>query len=109
MLFDRPDLSNLTVSFWQVLVPAVAGVGIFGGGVVFAVARSQSREQQSGVSELIGLRARAVSSLNPGGKVLVRGEYWDVESDEPVADGAWVEVVAVQGMRLRVRPVVEEN
>jgi membrane-bound serine protease (ClpP class) len=109
MLFDRPDLSSLTVSFWQVLVPAVAGVGIFGGGVVFAGARSQSREQQSGVSELIGLRARAVTSLTPGGKVLVRGEYWNVESDEPVADGAWVEVVAVEGMQLRVRPVVEEN
>ena len=41
--------------------------------------------------------------------MLVRGEYWNAEAEAPVVDGAWVEVVAVQGLQLRVRPVVEEN
>ena len=84
-------------------------VAVFGGFVVFAVARSLSRSQQSGVSELIGLRARAVTPLDPGGKVFVRGEYWNVDADEQVGDGEWVEVVAVEGLRLRVRRVVGRN
>jgi membrane-bound serine protease (ClpP class) len=36
--------------------------------------------------------------------VFVRGEYWGAASDAPVAAGERVEVVAVEGMRLRVRP-----
>jgi membrane-bound ClpP family serine protease len=33
----------------------------------------------------------------------VRGEYWNVRSDEPVPAGERVEVLGVEGMRLRVR------
>jgi membrane-bound serine protease (ClpP class) len=103
MLFDMPEVSDLTVSFWSVLVPAVAGFGVCAAFVIYAVGRSFLREQMSGVSELVGLVGRASTPLSPEGKVFVRGEYWTAEADEEISAGERVEVTAVDGMRLRVR------
>lgn len=103
MVFDVPEGSDLGVSFWSVLVPAVTGMALFGALVVFGVGRTMGRRQTAGVDELIGMRGRAVEALAPEGRVFVRGEYWSVRSEDPVADGEPVEVLAVEGMRLRVR------
>jgi membrane-bound serine protease (ClpP class) len=103
MIFDVPEVSDLDVSFWSVLVPAVTGMALFGALVVFGVGRTMGRRQTAGVDELIGLVGRAEGPLTPEGRVFVRGEYWSVRADEPVAAGEPVEVLAVEGMRLRVR------
>jgi membrane-bound serine protease (ClpP class) len=103
MLFDMPEVSDLTVSFWSVLVPAVAGFGACAAFIIFAVGRSFLREQMSGVSELVGLVGETSTALSPEGRVFVRGEYWTAEADEEISAGERVEVTAVDGMRLRVR------
>ena len=103
MLFDMPEVSDLAVSFWSVLVPITVAFGLFAGVVVFAVGRTFAREQTAGVSELIGMVGRAQSALTPAGRVFVRGEYWSASADEEIAAGEAVEIAAVEGMRLRVR------
>ena len=103
MMFDLPTVSDLTVSFWAVLVPAVTGVAIFGGVVVYAVGRSFTRAQVSGVNELVGLEGRVTTALSPDGKVFVRGEYWSARAEGSISADEPVEVMAVEGMRLRVR------
>lgn len=103
MLFERPELSDLNVDFWSVLLPSVVGLGGFGGLVVYAVGRSMSRPQISGVGELIGLVGTATSDLRPQGTVFVRGEYWRARAPEPVAADERVEVVGVEGLELTVR------
>lgn len=107
MVFDQPELSDLTVSFWSVLVPTVLGMTIFAGVVIFSVGRSMTVPAASGVDEIIGLVGKSASTLDPRGKVFVRGEYWNVEAEEPSADpireGEAVEVVGVEGLTLRVR------
>jgi len=103
MIFDLPDVSDLRVSFWSVLVPAVAGMAAFIAIAIFGIGRTVGRKQTVGVAELIGLIGRADSALQPEGSVFVRGEYWTARADEPVAAGERVEVLAVEGMRLRVR------
>jgi membrane-bound serine protease (ClpP class) len=103
MLFERPDVSDLRISFWSVLMPAVLAMGIFAAVVVFSVGRSIRSKQTAGVNELIGLVGRSATALEPEGKVFVRGEYWTAESDEVVPQGEPVEIVAVEGLRLRVR------
>lgn len=103
MIFDTPTVSDLTVSFWQVLVPSVAAVAVFGAVIVFAVGRSFFTPRVSGVDEMIGMVGRAASPIDPRGKVFVRGEYWDVVSEEEIPEGVAVEVMAVEGIRLRVR------
>jgi membrane-bound serine protease (ClpP class) len=108
-LFDRPDLSDVNVSFWSVLVPAVAAVGGFGAIVVFGVVRSLSRAPRSGVGELVGMIGKAASPLEPEGTVFVRGEYWAARAEAAVPAGGRVEVTAVEGLRLRVRLAPPES
>jgi membrane-bound serine protease (ClpP class) len=103
MLFDMPEVSDLTVSFWSVLLPGVAGFGACAAFILYAVGRSFGRAQMSGVSELVGLVGRASTALSLEGTVFVRGEYWTAEADEEIFAGERVEVTAVDGMRLRVR------
>jgi membrane-bound ClpP family serine protease len=61
------------------------------------------------VDEMIGLVGQATTAIDPKGKIFVRGEYWNVESDAPgsergaIAAGEAVEVVGVDGLTLRVR------
>jgi membrane-bound serine protease (ClpP class) len=103
MMFDRPDLSDLNVSFWPVLVPAVAGMALFAGLVVYAVGRTLGRPQESGVSELIGMTGVATTALDPTGTVFIRGEHWNARADQPIGAVERVEATAVRGMELRVR------
>jgi membrane-bound serine protease (ClpP class) len=103
MLFEVPELSDLRVSFWSVLVPAVTALSLFMGLVLFAVGRSFRRPQIAGTGELVGMLGKAATPLAPEGKVFVRGEYWNARSEEPVAAGERVEVTAVEGLSLRVR------
>jgi membrane-bound serine protease (ClpP class) len=102
MLFEVPELGDLELSFWSVLVPIVTGFAIFAGVVVFAVGRALRRPQTAGVAELIGLVGRTATPLAPEGRVFVRGEYWSARAGEDLPAGVEVEVIAVEGMRLRV-------
>lgn len=109
MIFDRPEVSDLDVDFWEVLVPTVTGMALFGAIVVYAVGRSFGLRQQSGVSELVGTVGKATTALGPEGTVFIRGEYWRARAEEPVDAGARVEVVSVEGLELRVRPASERH
>jgi membrane-bound serine protease (ClpP class) len=103
MVFDLPEVSDLSLSFWRVLVPIVAAFGVFAAVVVFAVGRTLLLRQTAGVDELIGAVGKVVSDLDPAGKVFIRGEHWNAVSIDPIPRGARVEVTAVEGLQLRVR------
>jgi membrane-bound serine protease (ClpP class) len=103
MLFDRPDLSDLSVDFWRVLVPVVTGFGLCAGLLVFAIGRVARRAQVAGVEELVGMIGVASTRLAPSGTVFVHGEYWNADAAEPVEANERVELLAVEGLRLRVR------
>jgi membrane-bound serine protease (ClpP class) len=109
MLFEVPEVGDLGLSFWGVLVPIVAGFALFGGVVVIAVGRALARPQTAGVAEMLGLVGRSATPLAPEGRVFVRGEYWAARSDEEIPVGATVEVTGVEGMRLRVRRAAPER
>jgi membrane-bound serine protease (ClpP class) len=103
MLFDMPEVSNLTISFWTVLVPVVSGFGLAVLAVLVLVTRSMFRKQTAGVHELLGMVGQAHTGLMLDGKVFVRGEYWSASADQEISAGERVEITAVEGMRLRVK------
>jgi len=88
-------------------VPLVVGLGLTTGAFfLFALGagvRAQRRRPVSGREAVVGRVGVAKTDLDPQGTVLVAGEDWTAEAAEPVRAGERVRVVAVEGLRLRVR------
>ncbi|NNL67423.1 MAG: nodulation protein NfeD [Myxococcales bacterium] len=105
MLFDMPEVNDLNVSFFRVLLPSVAGMSAFVGLVIVAVTRSMRLPEITGQGELVGMSGKAQTELSPEGMIFVRGEMWKARAEEPVAIGERVEVIGVDGLELRVRKV----
>jgi membrane-bound serine protease (ClpP class) len=101
MLFDAPEL-GFRISWW-VLAPTVgatAGLFLF---VVTVGARALARRPMLGTSGLMGETAVARGALAQEGQVAVHGELWNaIAEGDPVADGASVRIVGVEGLTLRV-------
>ena len=102
LLFESPE-PYLRVSWSVILVTVAATVGFF----VVAVRKAlQAHRNQptTGREGLVGEVGAADGDITPaGGKVFVRGEYWDARSDAPISAGEQVVVDGVEGMRLKVR------
>ncbi|HLY39279.1 MAG TPA: nodulation protein NfeD [Candidatus Binatia bacterium] len=85
----------------------VFGVGGTVGAAILVVGalvvRSQRAQPALGAEGMVGAVGIAHGSMRGAGTVVVRGEYWNAESDEEVADGEPVEVTGVDGLRLHVR------
>jgi membrane-bound serine protease (ClpP class) len=106
MLFDAPEL-DLRVS-WAVIAPTVgitAGVFLF---MIGAGIRALRARSVVGAPALVGQVGVAREALSPEGQVQVQGELWRaVARGAPVAAGARVRVVDVQGLTLTVEPAGE--
>ncbi len=96
----------------RVSLGLVAGITLFALGVVsflaWVVLRAARRPVRSGAEGMVGTRVVVTATLAPRGKVKLDGDYWNAELEGstagPVAAGAEVEVVSVEGLTLRVRP-----
>ena len=51
----------------------------------------------------------ASTRLAPSGTVFVHGEFWNADAAEPVEANERVELLAVDGLRLRVRRAPERS
>jgi membrane-bound serine protease (ClpP class) len=101
MLVDSP-LPELRVPVMSLLPLIVAmAVGTFL--LLRLVFAAQRRKASTGAEGMVGKLGRAASDLEPEGWVEVQGERWRARADAPVASGQDVEVVSVDGLRLRVR------
>jgi membrane-bound serine protease (ClpP class) len=101
MLFKNVDPA-IRVSMDIILsVAAVALVVV--GFLAFMVVRIHGNRVTTGAEGLLNQRGVARSALDPRGRVFVHGEIWNAVADGAVEAGAPIEVVAVDGMTLRVR------
>jgi membrane-bound serine protease (ClpP class) len=54
---------------------------------------------------------KIVQALTPidanGGKIMVEGEYWNATSETPVGPGQSVEITAVEGLTVKVKPKMQ--
>jgi membrane-bound serine protease (ClpP class) len=105
LLFRTGDAPGLTVNHGVILATGV-GFATLLLGVGTLVAKSQRRPIESGREAMIGAVAVVRRRLAPRGKVAVMGELWDAEVRDgaTVEEGTEVSVLAVEGMRLVVRP-----
>jgi membrane-bound serine protease (ClpP class) len=104
MMLFRGGEGGMGIS-WIVLIPTVIIVSLFFASIGYLVLRTQLSRSMTGEAGMVGERGVAYTPLKPEGQVFVHGEYWQAVSEEPVAAGEAVEVVAVENLKLRVRRV----
>lgn len=105
-------LIDSSVPYLQISRPVIAATVLVSSGcfvlVLYFVIRTQKTWFVSGVEGMVGERGKALTDLNPEGRVFVHGEYWDARSVEPIASDTAIEVVRVgQNLRLEVVAVKE--
>jgi membrane-bound serine protease (ClpP class) len=82
------------------LITAAFFVFIVGQGV-----RAQFQPAKTGKETMIGKTVPAQSRIDSaGGRVFIEGEIWNAVSDAPVESGQTVEVTAINGLTLKVKP-----
>jgi membrane-bound serine protease (ClpP class) len=99
-LFDRDAGVQVSRELVVIMTVLFSGFLLL---IVTLVVRGQRRPIAVGAEAMVGEIGRAHERLAPSGTVLVHGEYWAADSDEPVDAGERVRVMAVEGLRLRVR------
>lgn len=106
ILFNSPG----TPEFQRVSVPLVIVTALITAAVFFTIVslalRAQKRRVTVGSEALIGKTGVAKTDLAPSGMVQVAGELWSAQLPEgagPLSSGQPVEVVSVEGLRLKVR------
>ncbi|QXE91042.1 nodulation protein NfeD [Geomonas subterranea] len=107
ILFPSPE-PYLRLS-WEVLAATVGVTALFFTVVVVKVVQAHRERPITGVEGMIDAIGVAETDLAPEGKVLLRGEYWNADSEEPVLKGEKVRVVAVTGLRLTVQKAGERQ
>ncbi|KAF0106534.1 MAG: hypothetical protein FD146_2542 [Anaerolineaceae bacterium] len=106
VLFNSPG----TPQFQRVSLPLVILVALVIG-ITFAVIvgfalRAQKTRVRTGAESMPGQTGTAVSSVNPTGQVQAAGELWSAEAvpgSGKIRKGDRVEVVKVEGLRLKVK------
>jgi membrane-bound serine protease (ClpP class) len=103
MLFNRADPGfQLSLGY---IIPATLVTAAFFIFVVGAGLRAQLLPAKTGMEAMIGQKARTLARIDKqSGKVFIEGEYWNAVSETPIEPGETAEVVAVQGLTLKVRP-----
>ncbi len=103
MLFDKAEPGfRLSLAY---IVPGVVVTALFFIFVAGAGLKAQLLPVRVGRETLIGQVVKALTPIDAGsGKVFIEGEYWNAVSDAPVAADQLVEVIAVNGLTLTVKP-----
>jgi membrane-bound serine protease (ClpP class) len=101
MLIESP-LPYLRIS-WAVVIPVVGLSALLFIITVSLAVRIQRERPDTGREGMPGLEGEARSDILASGQVFVHGEYWNAWSEEPIAKGERIRVVAVDGLRLKVQ------
>ena len=99
-----PGAPKLQVSRWLIGILA-AMLAAFTLLIVTAVVKSRRLTYPSGSASLVGKIGRVTSDLDPTGTVQISSELWSATSEDEsmVRQGEKVQVMAVEGLTLRVR------
>src|SRR6202165_7062 len=102
-LFNRADpLFRLSLSY---IIPATLVTAAFFVFVIGKGLRAQLMPVKAGAETMVGKTVTALMPIDSrGGRIFVEGEYWNAISDRPVEKGEVVEIAAVQGLTLKVKP-----
>jgi membrane-bound serine protease (ClpP class) len=99
LLFHGDTRLSYGVIAGATLVTAAFFLWIVGAGL-----RAQRRKVQTGIPGMIGTPGEVIERVAPTGRVRVGGVLWNARSATPLEIGTDVEIVAVEGLTVEVRP-----
>lgn len=108
LMLIKSDAEFFQIS-WAVIVPVVTLASAFTLLVIGTGVNALRRRPVTGREGMVGLVGIARTALAPDGQLAVHGELWEAVSEQPVSAGAEVEVTAVDGLRLRVKPCAKKK
>ncbi len=108
MLIDTESiLEAMEISMELIIFIVVLTSAFF----IFAITlgiQAQRKKTTTGTEGMIGEIGKTVTKLSPFGEITVHGEFWKAECLEgEIEEGADVEVVVVQNLKLKVKKVSE--
>ena len=103
MLFDRRDpLFRLSLTY---IIPSVILTSAFFLLIVGKGIQAQRLPVKVGKETMLGKFVQAITPIDAsGGRVFVEGEYWTARSDQPIKQGETVQIIAVEGLTVKVVP-----
>ena len=90
---------------WPFILSSMGALGLVVAMLARLGVRAQRRRPVTGPTGMIDAAGLALSAIPAGGagRVSTHGEIWSATASEAVAEGESVQVVGVEGMKLRVR------
>jgi membrane-bound serine protease (ClpP class) len=103
MLFNRSDPAfHLSLAY---IIPATLLTAAFFVFVVGSGLRAQFLPVRTGKETMVGKTVSALEAVTGSqGRVFIDGEYWNAVSDVPIGPGQPAEIVAVEGLTLKLKP-----
>ena len=103
MLFNRADPAfHLPLSY---IIGGTVTTALFFLFVVGAGLRAQHLPSRTGLESMLGKTASAPERIDAtSGRLFVEGEWWNATSETPIETGQPVEIIAIDGLRLKVKP-----
>ena len=106
----------VTLHFFNIEIPLplMIVLGVIAGAFVVVrhvkVIPSFHRRKVTGREGMVGEGGEAILPLNPSGRIMIKDEIWKAESvNGNIEKGSHVEVVAVNGLTLKVRHREDER
>jgi membrane-bound serine protease (ClpP class) len=101
LLVNGPPEMRIQLGTALTVASPFAAITLF---LVSLVVRVRSQKVMTGTAGMQNTIGIALTPLSPAGQVLIRGEYWNAVSAAPVASGASVRVIGIEGLTLKVEP-----
>lgn len=102
-------LMDTDVPGYQVSRALIGGIALVSSalllGIIAMAVRARRRPVVAGRESLLGAHGTTIEAFDSKGPVYIGGEMWTSLTETPLAQGQEVEVTAVEGLTLRVRPI----
>ena len=89
----------------KIILPVVFFSAVFFFVIAYLGVKAQRKKPETGPEAMVGKIGEALTDINPEGKIMIMGEIWKAYSKHPIKKGEKVQVVAVEGLKLKVKKV----
>jgi membrane-bound serine protease (ClpP class) len=107
ILFDQEG-TGYTVSLPLIFALSFTSAGFFLF-IIGAAIKARERPVVSGLEELLHSNGEVLDDFEGKGRIRIHGEVWLAESATPLRRGDRVQVLAVDGLVLKVQPLIQEE